>query len=112
MQKGSAVAQEAFVFPLLQVGPLCAQIENVPVFPLPYPQNLIYTVDPGARPVCVKDGIKPFALPSSLHPSSVNALHAPLYTAIPPSVITPVLESKIIEPLAGTTALNHTSAPW
>ena len=71
----------------------------------------MYTVAPGVNPVCEIEGIKPFALPLLSQPTKVNALHGPVYKAIPPFVTTPVFESIIRFPLAGTTALNQTSPP-
>ena len=58
-------------------------------------------------------GINPFALPSS---SQATWVKVPLQAvavnrAMPPSRMTPVLESRMSTPLAGTTTENQTSLP-
>jgi hypothetical protein len=110
VQKGSALLQLALLT-VLQLK-LLAQIEKLPLLSLPYSQNRMKTVEPGVSPVAEMEDMKPFALPSSSQETKVSELHVPVYNAIPPSVMTPVLESKMMLPLAGTTALNQTSPPW
>jgi len=63
--------------------------------------------------VRVMEGISPLALSSSSHSIKVKVPpHAvALYSAMPPSVTTPVFESMINCPFAGTTAVNQTSPP-
>ena len=89
------------------------QIPKVPGLSLPYSHTLTQTVLPGVKPVAFIIGISPFVLASSSHAISMSALQlAPLYIAMPPSVITPVCVSKLRAPPAGTVTLNHTSLPW
>ena len=88
-----------------------AQIENVPLLLLPNSQNLIHKVEPGVRPDLVINGIAPLGLSSSSHSRNVRLVQVPVYTAIPPSNITPVCEFIVTEPEAGTVRVNHTSPP-
>jgi hypothetical protein len=89
------------------------QIPKVPLLSLPYSQNIIHIVEPGVNPVLSIMGIKPLGLSSSSHSISVipEGGQVPEYIAIPPSVITPVCESILICPEAGTVTLNQTSPP-
>ena len=85
------------------------QIPNVPLLLFPSSQKRTYTVEAGVKLVAVIVGIP---VPLSLQLTSVKVPQgAPVYSAIPPSVITPAWELIISEPVAGTTILNHTSLP-
>src|SRR5688572_123910 len=86
-------------------------MENEPLLLFPFSQTRIHKVEPGTCPVNEIIGILPFGLLLSSQAMSTMAPQVPVYTAIPPSSITPVWVSKVMLPVAGTTAEYHTSPP-
>ena len=91
---------------------IVAQIPKVPLLSLPYSHILIHTVLPGVSPVAFIIGISPLLLPSSSQAIRESVLQfGPLYSAMPPSVITSSCVSIVRAPPAGTVTVNHISPP-
>ena len=86
-------------------------MSKVPSVPAKEDQTRIQTVEPGVNDNAEISDIKLLELISSLQEIKVKELQdAPLYKAIPESVIPPDLSVTFNEPEAGTIVVNQTSA--